>query len=148
MLNNNGDRTLKVMPTTALRTATVCTQDTNICMTKHSYFPYTSTHSSTRHNTNIQHTSTLQGYKKHYLKQRPLHKKHSHRPPHSHYNRHKTNMLHIHTYIISMHLATRGNNNILRTPPPHISSSEEEKSPPHSSHPCPTPNKKSPLLKY
>ena len=45
--------------------------------------------------------------------------------PHSHYNRHKTNMRHIHTYIVSMHLATRGNNKILRTPPPHISSSEE-----------------------
>ena len=34
------------------------------------------------------HTSTLQG-KKHYFQQRPLHNKHSHRPPHSHYNRHK-----------------------------------------------------------
>ena len=30
--------------------------------------------------------------------------------PHSHYNRHKTNMLHIHTSIVSMHLATIGNN--------------------------------------
>ena len=37
----------------------------------------------------------------------------------------KTNMRHIHTYIVSRHLATRGNNKILRTPPPHISSSEE-----------------------
>ena len=37
----------------------------------------------------------------------------------------KTNMRHIHTSIVSRHLATRGNNNILRTPPPHISSSEE-----------------------
>ena len=36
-----------------------------------------------------QHTSTLQGSKKHYFQQRPLHNKHSHRPPHSHYNRHK-----------------------------------------------------------
>ena len=34
-------------------------------------------------------------------------------------------MRHIHTSIVSMHLATRGNNKILRTPPPHISSSEE-----------------------
>ena len=33
-------------------------------------------------------------------------------------------MRHIHTSIVSMHLATRGNNTILRTPPPHISSSE------------------------
>ena len=34
-------------------------------------------------------------------------------------------MRHIHTYIVSRHLATRGNNKILRTPPPHTSSSEE-----------------------
>ena len=37
----------------------------------------------------------------------------------------KTNMRHIHTSIVYRHLATRGNNKILRTPPPHISSSEE-----------------------
>ena len=36
-----------------------------------------------------------------------------------------TNMRHIHTSIVSRHLATRGNNKILRTPPSHISSSEE-----------------------
>ena len=34
-------------------------------------------------------------------------------------------MRHIHTSIVSRHLATRGNNQILRIPPPHISSSEE-----------------------
>ena len=62
---------LQVMQNTALRTATGRTQDTNICMTKH--FSYTSTYSSTPHNTNrkhnihhipytnTQHTSTLQG---------------------------------------------------------------------------------------
>ena len=64
--------------------------------------------------------------KQHYFKQRPLHNKHSHRPPHNHHNRHKTNMCHIHTSIVSRHLATRGNNKILHTPPPHISSSEEQ----------------------
>ena len=37
----------------------------------------------------------------------------------------KTKMRHIHTSIVSRHLATRGNNKILRTLPPHISSSEE-----------------------
>ena len=37
----------------------------------------------------------------------------------------KTNMRHIHTSIVSRHLATRGKNKILRTPPPHTSSSEE-----------------------
>ena len=41
------------------------------------------------------------------------------------YNRHKTNMFHIHTSIVSKHLATRGNHKILGTPPPHLSSSEE-----------------------
>ena len=45
--------------------------------------------------------------------------------PHNHYNRHKTNMGHIHTYIVSRHLTTRGNNKILSTPPPHIISSED-----------------------
>ena len=37
----------------------------------------------------------------------------------------KTNIRRIHIYIVSMHLATRGNNTILHTAPPHISSSEE-----------------------
>ena len=36
----------------------------------------------------------------------------------------KTNMRHIHTSIVSRHVATRGNNKILSTPPPHNSSSE------------------------
>ena len=52
------------------------TQTYNICMTKHSHFPYTTTYSSTPHNTNrkhnihhihytnTQHTSTLQGFRK------------------------------------------------------------------------------------
>ena len=40
-------------------------------------------------------------------------------------NRHTTNMPHIHTYVVSMQRATRGNNKILCTPPPHISSFEE-----------------------
>ena len=34
-------------------------------------------------------------------------------------------MRHIHTSIVSRHLATKGNNKILRTPPSHINSSEE-----------------------
>ena len=37
----------------------------------------------------------------------------------------KTNMRHIHTSIVSRHLAARGNNKILPTPLPQISSSEE-----------------------
>ena len=61
---------------------------------------------------------------------RLLHNKHSHRPPYSHYNRHKNKhapytYTYIYISIVSRHLATRGNNKILRTPAPHISSSEE-----------------------
>ena len=64
---------LQVMQNAALRTATGWTQTYNICMTKHSHSPYTSTYSSTHDNTNrkhnihhipytnTQHTSTLQG---------------------------------------------------------------------------------------
>ena len=39
--------------------------------------------------------------------------------------RYTTNMRHIHTSIVSRHLATRDNDEILRTPLPHIISSEE-----------------------
>ena len=38
---------------------------------------------------------------------------------------HRTPHSHTVTYIVSRHLATRGNNKILCTPPPHISRSEE-----------------------
>ena len=44
-----------------------------------------------------------------YLEQWQLHNKRSQRPPHSHYNRDK-NICHIHTSIVSRHLATRGMN--------------------------------------
>ena len=37
----------------------------------------------------------------------------------------KTNIIYIHTSIVSGNLATRGHNKILRTPPPHIISFEE-----------------------
>ena len=106
-------------------------------MTKHSHSPYTSTYSSTPHNTNrkhnthhipytnTQHTSTLQGSKPtifnngRYTTNIPT-------DPHTVTTTDiKTNMRHIHTSIVSRHLATRGINKILRTPPPHTSSSEE-----------------------
>ena len=38
-------------------------------------------------------------------------------------------MRHVHTSIVSRHLAIRGDNKVMRTPRPHISSSEEI--PPH-----------------
>ena len=100
-------------------------------MTKHSHFPYTSNYSSTPHNTNIKHNINHIPYTntQHTPRQKnPLFSTTAATQqtfPHSHYNRHKTNMRHIHTSIVSRHLATRGNNKILRTPPPHISSSEE-----------------------
>ena len=37
----------------------------------------------------------------------------------------RTNMRHKHTSIVSRHIFTRGNNNILRTPQPHFISSEQ-----------------------
>ena len=97
-------------------------------MTKHSHFPYTSTYSSTPHNTKRrQHPSYL------------LHKHitYFNTPRLTNYflnNGHYTtniptdphtvtttdiNMRHIHTSIVSRHLATRGNNKIPCTPDLH-----------------------------
>ena len=106
-------------------------------MTKHSHFSYTSTYSSTPHNTNRKHnihhihyTNTQHYFNTPRLKiplfltaaatQQTF--------PHPHTvttTDIKTNMRHIYTSIASRHLATRGNNKILRTPPPHISRSKE-----------------------
>ena len=105
-------------------------------MTKHSHFPYTSTRSSIPHNTNrkhnihhilytnIQYISTLQCSKptifnnSRYTTNIPT-------DLHTVITTDKTNMYHIHTYIVSKHLATRGNNKKTHTPPLHIGSSEE-----------------------
>ena len=98
-------------------------------MTNYSYFPYTSTYSSTRHTSNkntpsitplTQTYNILQHFKA--KKTRSLTTaathKHSHTIPTTDI---KTNMRHIHTSIVSRHLAKRDNNKILRTPP-HIMS--------------------------
>ena len=103
-------------------------------MTKHS--PYTSTYISTPHNTNRKHnihhipyTNTFQHYKAQkptivnngrYTTNIPTDSSHTVTTTDI-----KTKMRHIHTSIVSRHLATRGHNKILRTPPPHTSSSEE-----------------------
>ena len=110
------------------------TQTYNICMTKHSYFPYTSTYSSTRHNTNKYTTSItpltqtyniLQHSKaKNTIFNNGRYTTNISTDPHT-ITDIKTNMRHIHTFIVSVHLATRSNSKILRTPPPHISSSKE-----------------------
>ena len=132
---------LQVMQNAALRTATGCTQDINI---QHLHdetltFPiheYLHLHAS-QYKQKTQHPS------------HPLHKHTPYNIQHSKAEKKiffnngryttniptdphtvtttdiKTNMHHIHTSIVSRHLATRGNNKILRTPPPRISSSEE-----------------------
>ena len=127
------------MQNAALRTSTGCTQETNIqiCMTKHSHSPYTITYSSTPHNTNRNTTSITSPTQTHNILQHSKAKKNT-IFNNSRYTTNiptdprtvtttdiKTNMRHIHTSIVSRHLATRGNNKILCTPPPHISSSEE-----------------------
>ena len=120
-----------------MRTATGCTQDTNIQhmhaealilpIHDHLKLHVSQYKQKTQHPSHplYKHTSTLQGTKTlslttaatqqtfptdlHTVTTRDI----------------KTNVRHIHTYIVSRHLATRGNNKILRTPPPHISNSEE-----------------------
>ena len=125
------------MQNTALRTATGCTQDTHIqhlhdetlTLPIHEYLHLT------RHNANRKHNINHIPYTTYIILQHSKAKKALslttaatqqtfHRSPHSHYNRHKTNMRHIHTSNFSMHIASTGNNKLLRTPPPHISSSE------------------------
>ena len=105
-------------------------------MTKHSYSPCTRTYSSTRHNTNKNTTSITpltQTYNilqhsqaKNTISNNGRYTTNIPTGPHTITTTDiKTNMRHIHTSIVSRHLATRGNNKILLTPPPHISSSEE-----------------------
>ena len=108
-------------------------------MTKHSYSPYTSTYSSTPHNTNRKHnihhiTSPTQTHnilqhskaKKNTIFNNGRYTTNIPTDPHTVTTTDiKTNMCHIQTSIVSMHLSARGNNKILRTPPPHNSSSEE-----------------------
>ena len=95
-------------------------------MTKHSHFPYTSTCSSTPHNTNKKHIAYFQTQRLKKLFNNGRYTTNIPTDPHTVTTTDiKTNMRHIHTSIVSRHLSTRGNSKILRTPPPHISSSEE-----------------------
>ena len=130
---------LQVMKNAALGTATGCTQDTNIqdLHDKTLILPiheYLQLHAS-QYKQKTQHPS------------HPLHKNTTYfntprlKKPIFNNGRYTTNsptdphtvtttdikitMRHIHTSIVSRHLATRGNNIILRTPSPDISSSEE-----------------------
>ena len=130
---------LRVMQNVALRTATGCTQDTNIQhlhdetltlpihehlqlhasqdkqKTQHSSHPLHK-HTTYFNTTRLENTIFNNGC---YTTNIPI-------DPHTVTTTDiKTNMRHIHTSIVSRHLATRGKNKILRTPPPHTSSSEE-----------------------
>ena len=131
---------LQVMQNAALRTATGCTQDTNIqhlhdetlTLPIHEHLQLHASQYNRKHNnhhipyTNTQHTSTLQGFKKKTIFNNGRYTTNIPTDPHTVTTTDiKTNMRHIHTSIVSRHLATRGNNKILRTPPPHTSSSEE-----------------------
>ena len=100
-------------------------------MTKHSHFPYRSTYRSTLHNTNRKYNIYHIPIHKHSKDQEPLSSTTAAtlqtltQTPLSHYNIYKNKLApYTHIYCI-LHLATRGNNKILRTPPLHISSSEE-----------------------
>ena len=147
---------LQVMQNAALRTATGCTQDTNIqhlhdetlTLPIHEHLQLHTSQYKQIHNihhihyTNTQDTSTLKA-QKNTIFNNGRYTTNIHTDPHTVTTTNiKTNMRHIHPSIVSRHLATRGNNKILRTPPPHISSSEEILPAPHWSHPCPTPNKR------
>ena len=122
---------LQVIQNAAWRTATGCTQDTNI------QHLHDETLTLSIHEHLQLHTSQYKQKTQH-----PLHKHTTYFntprlkntivnngryttniPPHSHYNRHKNK--HAPYTHIYWHLATRGNNKILHTPPPHTSSSEE-----------------------
>ena len=89
---------LQVMQNAVLRTITGCTQDTNIQhlhdetltlpMQEHLQLHPSQYKQKTQHPSHLlyKHTTYINTprLKKHYFQQRPLH-----RPPHSHYNRHK-----------------------------------------------------------
>ena len=96
---------LQVLQNAALRTTTGCTQDTNIqhlhdetltlpihehLQLHTSQYKHKTQHPSHRLHKHIAYFNTPR-IKKTLFYQRPLHNKHSHRPPHSHYDIHKNN---------------------------------------------------------
>ena len=131
---------LQAMQNAALRTATGCTQDTNIQhlhdetlilpIHEHLHFHASQYKQKTLHPSRPLHKHTTY-FNTPRLKTLTIFKNgryttHIPTDPHTVTTTDiKTNMLHIHTSLVYRHLATRGNNKILRTPPPYISSSEE-----------------------
>ena len=99
LASSNSINKLRVMQNVALRTALGCTQDTSIqhlhdetLIHEHLQLHASQYKQKTQYPSHPLHKHTTYfntSRLKHYLSQRPLHNKHSHRPPHSHYNRHK-----------------------------------------------------------
>ena len=127
---------LQVLQNAALRTATGCTQDTNIQHmhdTSHTLAPTArrvTIQTKTQHPSHPFHKHTTYfntpRLKKCTIFNNGRSTTNIPTDPHTITTTDiKTNMRHIHTSIVSRHLAIRSNNKILRTPPPHISSSEE-----------------------
>ena len=125
---------LQVMQNAALRTATGCTQDTNIQHLHDETLTHTAPRLTiqTENTTSITSPTQTHNILQHSKAQKPTifnngrYTTNIPTDPHTVTTTDiKTNMRLIHTSIVSRHLATRGNNKILRTPPPHTSSSEE-----------------------
>ena len=127
---------LQVMQNAALRTATGCSQDTNIqhlhdktlILPIHEHLQLYVSQYKQKHNIHHTHyTNILQHSKaKNTIFNNGRYTTNIPTDPHTFTTTDiKTNMCYIHTSIVSRLLATRGNNKILRTPPPHISSPEE-----------------------
>ena len=130
----------KRMQNAALRTATGCTQDTNLQhlhdktltlpIHEHLQLHASQYKQKTQHPSHPLHKHTT--YFNTPRQKIPLFFNNSHyttiipTDPHIIITTYiKTNIHHIHTSIVSRHLSTRGNNKILHTPPLHISSAEE-----------------------
>ena len=126
---------LQVMQNAALKTATGCTQDTNIQhlhdeplilpIHEHLQLHASQCKHKTQHPPHPLHKHTTYfniSRLKNTIFNNGRYSKHSHTITTTDI---KTNMHHIHTSIVSRHLATRDNNKILRTPPPRIMSFEE-----------------------
>ena len=131
---------LQVMQNAALRTATGCTQDTNIQhlhdetltlpIHEHLQLHASQYKQKTQHPSHPLHKHTTYfntpRLKKPTIFNNGRYTTNIPTDPHTVTTTDiKTNMRHIHTSIVSRHLATRGNNKILRTPPPHTCSSAE-----------------------
>ena len=107
----------------AFKTATGCTQDTNIQHLLYETLILPIYEHMQLHASQFKHKHTIY-FTTPRLKslQSPPQNKHSHTVTTTDI---KTNMCHLHTSIVSRHLAVRSNNKILHTPPPYIRSSED-----------------------